>query len=156
MSFHSIHKLCCESKEALKQPDAEEFLKAMVKEVEDHVRREHWKIMTISEMIASGHKGKPIMGVWSMKRKRNPLGVIAKCKARLCAHGGQTIESVHYESTYAPVATWTTIRFLLTASLINNWHTRQIDFVLAHPQAKVSHDVFVLPPIIKFFFVSLG
>ena len=65
-------------KEALKQPDAEEFLKAMVKEVEDHVRREHWKIMTISEMIASGCKGKPIMGVWSMKRKRNPLGVIAK------------------------------------------------------------------------------
>ena len=106
---------------------------AMVKEVNDHVRREHWKIMTISEMIASGCKGKPIMGVWSMKRKRNPLGVIAKCKARLCAHGGQTIEGVHYESTYAPVVTWTAIRFLLTASLINNWHTRQIDFVLACP-----------------------
>ena len=33
----------------------------------------------------------------------------------------------------APVVTWTTIRFLLTASLINNWHTRQIDFLLAHP-----------------------
>ena len=66
-------------KEALKQPDAEEFLKAMVKEVEDHVRREHWKIMTVSEMISSGHKGKPIMGVWSMKRKRNPLDVIVKC-----------------------------------------------------------------------------
>ena len=33
-----------------------------------------------------------------------------------------------------------------TASLINNWHTRQIDFALAHPQAKVSHDVFMLPP----------
>ena len=30
----------------------------------------------------------------------------------------------------APVVTWTTIQFLLTASLINNWHTRQIDFVL--------------------------
>ena len=47
-------------KEALKQPDAEEFLKAMVKEVDDHARREHWKIMTISEMISSGCKGKPI------------------------------------------------------------------------------------------------
>ena len=102
--------------------------------------------MTISEMIASGCKGKPIMGAWSMKRKRNPLGVIVKHKARLCAHGGQTIEGVHYESTHAPVVTWTAIRFLLTASLINNWHTRQIDFVLAHPQAKVSHDVCVLPP----------
>ena len=100
--------------EALKQPDAEEFLEAMVKEVEDHARREHWKIVTVSEMIASGCKGKPIMGAWSMKRKRNPLGVIAKHKARLCAHGGQTIEGVHCESAHAPVVTWTTIRFLLT------------------------------------------
>ena len=41
---------------------------------------------------------------------------------------------------------WTTIRFLLTLSLINNWHTRQVDFVLAYPQAKVSHDAYMLPP----------
>ena len=67
----------------MKQPDAEEFLKAMTNEVEDHARREHWKIMTVSEMTSSGCKGKPIMGVWSMKWKRNPLGVIAKYKARL-------------------------------------------------------------------------
>ena len=39
------------------------------------------------------------------------------------------------------------IRFLLTLSLINNWHTQQVDFVLAYPQAKVSHDVYMLPPI---------
>ena len=30
-------------KEALKKPDAEEFLKAMVKEVEDHVRWNCWR-----------------------------------------------------------------------------------------------------------------
>ena len=99
-------------KDALNEPDAEEFLKAMVKEVDDHVRREHWRIVSIGEMLlASGYKEKPIMGVWSMKRKHNPLG---KYKARLCAHGRQTIKGIHYENTYAPVVTWTTIRFLLT------------------------------------------
>ena len=41
-------------KEALKQPNAEEFLKAMVKEVDDHVRREHWRALTVSKMISSG------------------------------------------------------------------------------------------------------
>ena len=86
------------------------------------------------------------MAAWSMKRKRNPLGMIIKHKARPCAHGGQTIQGAHYENTCAPVVTWTTIRFLLTLSLINNWHTRQIDFVLACPQARVSHDVFMLLP----------
>ena len=133
-------------KQALQEPDADKFLLAMEKEVQDHVKRNHWKITTIADMHKSGYQGKPIMAVWSMKRKRNPLGEIVKHKARLCAHGGQTIQGVHYENTYAPVVTWTTIRFLLILSLICNWHTRQIDFVLAYPQAKVSHDVFMLPP----------
>ena len=91
-------------------------------------------------MRATGHTGKPIMGVWSMKRKRNPVGEIVKYKAHFCVHGGQTKEGVHYTNTFAPVVTWTTIRFLLILSLVHNWHTRQIDFVLAYPQAKVSHN----------------
>ena len=86
------------------------------------------------------------MGVWSMKRKRNPVGEIVKYKARFCAHGGQTQEDVHYTNTFAPVVTWTTIQFLLILSQVHGWHTRQIDFVLAYPQAKVSHDLYMLVP----------
>ena len=133
-------------KQALKEPDADQFLLAMEKEVNDHVTRKHWQLVSNEEMRSSGYKGKPIMCVWSMKRKRNPLGEIVKYKARLCAHGGQTIQGVHYTSTHAPVVTWTTIRFLLILSLVHKWHTRQIDFVLAHPQAKVSHDLFMHIP----------
>ena len=81
-----------------------------------------------------------------MKRKRNPLGEIVKYKARLCAHGGQTVQGIHFDNTFAPVVTWTTIRFLLILSLIYGWDTRQIDFVLAYPQAKVSHDIYMLIP----------
>ena len=32
-------------KDALNEPDAEEFVKAMIKEVNDHVSREHWIIV---------------------------------------------------------------------------------------------------------------
>ena len=60
-------------KDALNEPDAEEFMKAMIKEVEDHVRREHWIIVSVHDMIRSGYKEKPIMGVWSMKRKQTLL-----------------------------------------------------------------------------------
>ena len=81
-----------------------------------------------------------------MKRKHNPLGQIVKYKARLCAHGGQTIKGIHYDNTFAPVVSWTTIRFLLILSLIYGWETRQIDFVLAYPQAKVSHDLYMHIP----------
>ena len=133
-------------KQALQEPDSNEFLKAMEKEVEDHVSRNHWKLVTNQQMRDSGYKGRPIMAVWSMKRKRNPLGQIVKYKARLCAHGGQTVQGIHYTNTFAPVVTWTTIRFLLILSLVHNWHTRQLDFILAYPQAKVSHDLYMHVP----------
>ena len=81
-----------------------------------------------------------------MKRKRNPVGEIVKYKARFCMHGGQTQGGVHCTNTFAPVVTWTTIQFLLILSLVHGWHTRQIDFVLAYPQAKVSHDLYMLVP----------
>ncbi len=126
---------------ALSEPDADKFLEAMIKEVNDHVQRKHWRLVAKSQAPS-----KPIMAVWSMKRKRNPIGEIVKYKARLCAHGGQTVQGVHFDNTFAPVVTWTTIRFLLILSLIYGWDTRQIDFVLAYPQAKVSHDIFMLIP----------
>ena len=133
-------------KEAMAEPHADKFLDAMIKEIQDHVQRKHWRLVSDKQMRKSGHKGKPIIGVWSMKCKSNPVGEIIKYKARFCAHGGQTQEGVHYTNTFAPVVTWTTIRFLLILSLVHGWHTRQIDFVLAYPPAKVSHDLYMLVP----------
>ena len=79
-------------KDALNEPDAEKFVEAMIKEVNDQLTRKHWIIVSVHDMIKNGYKEKPIMGVWSMKRnKMNPLGLIVKYKARWCAHGGQTI-----------------------------------------------------------------
>jgi hypothetical protein len=75
------------------------------------------------------------MAVWSFKQKRTPFDIITKYKAHLCAHGGQTQQGVHYEGLYSPVVSWTTVRLLLTLALIHGWYTRQIDFILAYPQA---------------------
>jgi len=133
-------------KEALQQPDRDEFLKAMVKEVEDHTQRGHWRVTNREEMKRKGYKHKPIMAVWSFKRKRNPFGEITKYKARLCCHGGQTIKGVHYEETFSPVVSLATFRMMLTLSLIHGWHARQIDFVLAFPQAKVKTDIYMHIP----------
>ena len=57
--------------EALKQTDRKEFIKAMHKEIADHIRHKHWKVVARSSVP----RGKfPIPMVWSMKRKRNPIG----------------------------------------------------------------------------------
>lgn len=133
-------------KQAMQQPDRDKFLEAMIKEIEDHTKRGHWRITSKEEMRQKGYSHRPIMAVWSFKRKRDPFGRITKYKARLCCHGGQTIKGVHYEETFSPVVAWSTVRMMLTLAIINGWHARQIDFVLAFPQAKVRTDIYMNVP----------
>ena len=71
---------------------------------------------------------------------------ITKHKARLNLHGGMQELGVNYFATYAPVVTWFAIRLVLVLSIINNWHMRQIDFVMAYPQAPIECDMFMQLP----------
>jgi hypothetical protein len=47
---------------------------------------------------------------------------------------------------YSPVVAWSTTRFFLIQSLLQKWHTKQLDFVLAFPQAKVERDLYMEIP----------
>ena len=129
--------------EAMRAPDREEFIKAMHKELNDHIERKHWKIVP-SKTIP--HHKRAIPMVWSMRRKRDPVGHIIKWKARLCAGGHRSIENVDYWSTYSPVASWNTVRLMIVFTLLDNWHMESIDFVLAYPQAPVKTDIYMKPP----------
>ena len=82
-----------------------------------------------------------------MKRKRDiKTQRVYKHKARLNVHGGKQEFGENYFETYAPVVTWFSIRLLLVLSLINNWYTRQVDFVLAYPQADIEFDMYMELP----------
>ena len=75
--------------QAMKQPDAEEFRKAAIKEFNDHCERKHWVLIERSQVP----KGRNVLpAVWAMKRKRDILtGKITKYKARFNVHGGKQI-----------------------------------------------------------------
>ena len=60
--------------------------------------------------------------------------------------GSSQIKGVNYWDTYSLVVSWETIRSLLTLSILNGWNTRQIDFVLAFPQAKPKCDMYMEIP----------
>ena len=122
---------------ALREPDSEQFIEAMEKELLDHTRRGHWEIVPTSQ-IPRGVK--PINMVWSMKRKRDPAGDIIKWKARLCAHGGMQVQGDTYWDTYSPVVSWSTVRLVMILALVLGWEMRSIDFILAFPQADVRSD----------------
>jgi hypothetical protein len=41
------------------------------------------------------------------------------------------------------VVTWFSIRLLLVLSILNKWYTRQVDFILAYPQADIEFDMYM-------------
>lgn len=131
--------------QAMRAEDRRDFIEAMVKEVEDHVRRKHWKIVHISE-VPKGHK--VLDAVWSFKRKRDIVTQrILKWKARLTIHGGQQQKGLNFWETYSPVVNWFSIRLILTLAIVNRWATRQVDFVLAFPQAPIECDLYMRLPV---------
>jgi hypothetical protein len=54
-----------------------------------------------------------------------------KHKARLNIDGSRMKKGIHYDKTHAPVASWNSIRLLLTMTALHKWHTKQLDFALA-------------------------
>ena len=84
--------------------------------------------------------------VWAMRRKRKiGTGEFSKYKARLKAHGGQQELRINWE-TYAPVDMWTTVRLIIMLATLKGWYSRQLDFLLAYPQAEVDGDIYIKPP----------
>jgi hypothetical protein len=131
--------------QAMQGDDKAEFLKAAKEEVKSHVDNKHFVLQKRSGLP----KGTRVLdSVWPMKRKRRILTrEVYKWKAHLNAHGGQQEHGVNFWETYSPVVNWFLIRLFLVISILNNWHTRQIDFALAFPQADVECDIFMaIPP----------
>lgn len=124
--------------QALKEDDAVEFIKAMLKEVNDQMENGNFEIIKRSKVPF----GVMILrAVWQMKRKRDiKTREVKKYKARLNLDGSAMRKGEHYERTYAPVAKWHSIRLLLSLAALHNWRTTQIDFVLAFPQSPVERD----------------
>ncbi len=130
--------------EAMKEPDKKEFIEAMRKEVRDQSENGNFTVMPRSQLP----KGATVLPtVWQMKRKRNiRTRKVKKYKARLNIDGSRMQKGKHYDETYAPVVSWNSLRLLLTLTAVHGWHTRQLDYVLAFPQAPVEREIYMSIP----------
>ena len=52
--------------QAIKQPDAGEFVKAVMNEVETHIKDEHWKLVKQSEVLQGMDL---LLSIWAMHHK---------------------------------------------------------------------------------------
>jgi Reverse transcriptase (RNA-dependent DNA polymerase) len=116
----------------------------MVKEVSDQMANVNFSIVERSSIP----KDDPIMPtIWQMKRKRDIMtSSIKKWKARLNIDGSSMVQGVHYEESYSPVASWNSIRTMLLLAAQHNWHTVQLDYVLAFPHAPIERTLYMEVP----------
>jgi len=71
---------------------------------------------------------------------------VYKWKAHLNIDGSRQVKGQDYWDTYAPVATWVSICLILAKAIIQGWHSKQIDFVMAYTQAPVERDMYIEVP----------
>ena len=125
--------------EAMHSHEKAKWLEAMQKEIDALTEKGTWE-----EVPESQAKTKILPTTWVLKVKRNPEGEATKFKARICVRGD--LEEKTDESTYAPVASWTTVRLFLVTCLALGWYTCSVDFSNAFVQAYLKHPVWIHVP----------
>jgi hypothetical protein len=105
--------------QALKQPDAKEFVQAVIKEVNGHMDSNNWTLQKQSNVPKDVQI---VPSVWSLRRKCDlTTNKVKSHKARLNLHGGNQVYGMNYFETYAPVVTWFTIRLIFIFGIIFCW-----------------------------------
>ena len=115
--------------ESLTGPHAEEFWKAMDKEIASLEGKGTWTVVDRSS-LPPGTKTVP--GTWAQRIKRLPDGRLNKFKSRWCCRGDL---QVYEGSVYAPLVGWPTVRAGLLLAAAHGWKSRQVDFTLAFCQS---------------------
>ena len=128
--------------EAMSDKDnIEEWMAAAQKEIKQLEEKGCWVECQKSEAEAKGIKIIPC--TWVFRIKRSPAGDIVKLKARICVRGDLMV--VDAES-YAPVVSWSTIRFFLCLSMQMNWVTVSVDWANAFIQATLKEPMYMSTP----------
>jgi hypothetical protein len=80
---------------------------------------------------------------WIYKIKHAADGSVEKFKARFVARGFIQKEGIDYEETFAPVATYTSIRTIIALAFVLCWKLHQMDVKTAFLNGKIEQEVFV-------------
>lgn len=113
----------------------------MQKEMEDQFKHGNFTIMKRSKIP----KNTTVLpAVWQMSRKHDIISCrILKYKAHLSIDESRMKNDIHYEETYAPVASWKSVRILTTLATALSWHTVQLNYVLAYPREPVERELYI-------------
>ncbi|GBM04026.1 Retrovirus-related Pol polyprotein from transposon TNT 1-94 [Araneus ventricosus] len=123
-------------KEALNEPNSEEWLEAMQTECNALLKNQAW------ELVRRPKDKNTIGSKWLLRTKYNADGSIALREARLVAKGFAEIPDVDYQETFAPAARPGSIRTVIAYCAENNLEIF-LDFIMAYVNGDLDEDIFM-------------
>lgn len=127
-------------KEALSRPDANEWNRAMQREIEGLKSQNAWTLVPRPE-------GKSIVQTkWVFRIKHHADGSIDRYKARLVAKGYTQKAGIDFQEIFSPVIRYDSVRFLFALIAGRKLHTKQIDIVGAFLYGDLNETIYVSEP----------
>jgi hypothetical protein len=128
-------------KEAMRSKNWPEWLAAI------HLELASLDAMGVYTEVDCLPPGKKAVGSkWVLAIKRDQEGTVAKYKARLVAKGFDQIPGQDFTHTFAPVARWESIRFVLYLAAVRDLELRHIDIKTAYLNGVLKEDVYMRRP----------
>lgn len=83
---------------------------------------------------------------WLDKVKQVANGSVEKHTARFVAHGFSQVKGIDYDETFAPVARYSSIIFILALSTQMGWKIHQMDMKATFLNGKIKEEVYIEKP----------
>jgi hypothetical protein len=93
--------------------------------------------------IAPGKKELNVRWVFATKPDE---GAEVRYKACFVAKGFTQVAGVDFNATFAPTATFVSLRLLLTVAAANDWPVHSFDFVAAYLNSPIDEEIWIKPP----------
>jgi hypothetical protein len=89
---------------------------------------------------------RPLDGRWVFEEKTNDRSETIRWKARYVAKGFTQTQGIDFKKTFAPTATFVSMRLLLSIAAAFQWPVCSFDFVAAYLNSPIDEEVWVKAP----------
>ncbi|MBW0468164.1 hypothetical protein O181_007879 [Austropuccinia psidii MF-1] len=127
-------------KQAMTSPDKEQWLQAINRELSNMGTHGVFEVLPLPKDT------RPIGGGWVFVRKQGNSAEPPRFKARYVARGNSQLSGHDFHETFAPTATFTSLRILLTIAAQSEMYVATFDFVAAYLNASIEEEIWIRPP----------
>jgi hypothetical protein len=127
-------------KQAQKSSDWDRWKMAVEEELGNLDRKQVWEVKLMDS------PKQELDGRWVFAIKTAPDGTITRYKARYVAKGFTQVKDIDFKKTFAPTATFMSMRLVLTLAAAHNWPVHSFDFVAAYLNSDIDEEIWIKPP----------